>query len=165
MGHLAIFYSAVLGLPPPWEVTSVSFDQGAKRLNINIAFQDGRSLACPACGATGAGEPQLETWCHREFLNCAAYLHARVPSIACSCGVCPVQRPWCRVGSRFSRILDHGGNRGRPARKSLTRALDAENPHAPAATLSHRHARHMRRLNLVDQGDGLTCCNALLLGS
>lgn len=125
MEHFVTIFSAILGLPPPWLVTSVDFDQAANHLNIDIAFQDGRSLACPACGATGLGEPKLETWCHREFVACAAYLHAWVPSIACSCGVCPVQRPWCRVGSRFSRILDHGGNQGRPAVKPVTRPLDA----------------------------------------
>ena len=101
MGQLG-FFSGILGLPPPWQVTSVSCDRKGGHLNIIVAFQDASPLSCPACGATGAGEPRLETWRHSGFLDRALYLHARMPSIACSCGVCPVERPWCRAGSGFA---------------------------------------------------------------
>jgi len=104
MEQLAIF-SGTLGLSPPWQVTSVSFARESNRLDITVHYEQANSLTCPVCGAPGAicpFESETETWFHEDFLNYATYLHARVPRLSCSCGDLP--RPWCRAGSKFSKL-------------------------------------------------------------
>jgi len=106
MGRLRIF-SATLGLSPPWKITSVGFAEGSNRMDISVELMQGNTLICPICGAQGvpvSGAPETEIWYHDDFLAYATYLHARVPSLVCGCGAFPLQRPWCRAGSRFSRV-------------------------------------------------------------
>ena len=103
MTHNSIF-SATLGLSPPWRVTSVTFAQEEKRLDIMVEFSPGDNLNCPDCGA----EPEhffteTETWHHDNFLRYSTFLHARVPNHRC-CTVLPVARPWARAGSKFGKL-------------------------------------------------------------
>ena len=106
MGKLRIF-SATLGLSEPWKITSVEFPQGSNRMEIRIELMQSSALICPICGAQGTcgpAESQTETWYHDDFLCYATYLHALIPSLVCRCGRFPLERPWCREGSRFSRV-------------------------------------------------------------
>jgi transposase len=106
MEQLSIF-SATLGLSPPWQVTSVSFEKESNRLDIRVEFTPGCSLTCPVCGRhehVSAAEEDTEVWYHADFFRYAAYLHARIPQLACACGALPLERPWCRAGSRFARV-------------------------------------------------------------
>jgi hypothetical protein len=105
MDQLTIF-SATLGLSLPWQVTSVSFDSESNRLDICVEYTQGSPLVCPLCGAQGASCSETrETWYHKDFLRYGTYLHARVPQVDCCSGLVPLERPWCRAGSKFSRII------------------------------------------------------------
>jgi hypothetical protein len=106
MEQLSLF-SATLGLSPPWQVTSVAFEKESNRLDICVEFTPGVSLTCPVCGRHGhlrAAEEDTETWYHADFFRYAAYLHARIPHLSCSCGTLLLERPWCRAGSRFAKV-------------------------------------------------------------
>jgi transposase len=106
MENPAIF-SATLGLAYPWQVTAVAFARDENRLEITVDFDHGNHFTCPCCG-TAALAPcgwETETWHHADFFRYSTYLNARVPRVECPCGkVLPVERPWSRAGSRFSRL-------------------------------------------------------------
>jgi transposase len=104
MEQLAL-YSGTLGLSPPWQVTEVTFAKDSNRLDIRVAYEPLTPPACPVCGTQAAdcqADSQDETWFHEDFFHYATYLHARVPQPPCKCGLFP--RPWCRAGSRFTKI-------------------------------------------------------------
>jgi hypothetical protein len=106
MEPLEIF-SAVLGLSPPWEITSVAFANESNRLDLGAEFQQERSPICAACRAEGTichAEIKSETWHHHDLFNYNTYLHARVPHPASRCGLSSLERPWFREGSRFVRL-------------------------------------------------------------
>jgi hypothetical protein len=100
--------SATLGLSPPWQVTGATFAKESNRLDLNIEYAEPGAVDCPICGKACSGVPAettAETWYHEDFFRYATFLHAKVPVIACCCGCrFPVERPWSRVGSKFSRV-------------------------------------------------------------
>ena len=105
--QMAIF-SATLGLSPPWQVTAATFAKESNRLDLNIEYAQANPVACPICGRTESSAPEeimVETWYHDDFFRYATYLHAKVPVMSCCCGCkFPMERPWSRVGSKFSRV-------------------------------------------------------------
>jgi hypothetical protein len=116
MGKHRIF-SATLGLTPPWKITSVGFSEGSNRMDIHLEVKQEKTLICPVCGAegtTGEQDPQPETWFHDDFLCYATYLHALVPTLECRCGKFPLERPWNREGSRFSRCPESAPDPDQP---------------------------------------------------
>ena len=99
--------SATLGLSPPWRVTQVDFSKGSSRLDISVEIVTGNPVTCPVCRVQGAIcylDTEIETWRHNDYFHYTTYLHARVPHLACSCGVAPVELPWCRAGSGFAMV-------------------------------------------------------------
>lgn len=105
MEHPPIF-SATLGLSLPWQIQTVTFAKEEKRLDISIVYNHASPLTCPICGVAGkCCSEEKELWFHDDFFQYETYLHVRVPSIKCSCcGILPIERPWSRVGSRFTLI-------------------------------------------------------------
>jgi hypothetical protein len=99
-------FSATLGLFHPWKISSVSFSDGQRRMDITIDFVSDGSICCPVCGQEGqVCEAARETWRHDDFLNYLTFLHVRVPLRKCAnCGVSEVERPWTREGSKFVKI-------------------------------------------------------------
>ena len=102
--HPEIF-SATLGLSDPWQITHVTLSREEKRLDITVDYAHDGTFPCPRCGKkVKTCKVENETWFHDNFFRFATYLHARVPYIECCCGLCPVERPWSRAGSKFSLI-------------------------------------------------------------
>lgn len=102
-------FTQALGLSPPWEVSSVDFRQSEGAIHFTVECQATR-LACPSCGA--AEQPIHDRtdrrWQHLHFFQFRAFIHARLPRVAC--GVCgktgQVQPPWSRAGSGFSLVME-----------------------------------------------------------
>jgi len=103
-------FGLALGITLPWEVTSVVFDNAAKRLDIYIDFQRGGKFPCPLCAAPSPVHDTVEKqWRHLNFFQYEAYLHARVPRVKCpngDCGVKLIQVPWARAGSGFTLLFE-----------------------------------------------------------
>lgn len=101
-------FKTALGLQPPWEVASLDFDLGKRRLDIRVDFQRGASFPCPVCGKPSkAHDTEERTWRHLDFFQHAAYLTARVPR--CDCdehGIKTVDVPWARKGSGFTLMFE-----------------------------------------------------------
>ena len=102
-------FTQALGLSPPWAVTSVDFRQPEGAIHFVVECQAQR-LACPACGAAQQLiHDRIERrWQHLHFLQFKAFIHARLPRVACTqCGKTgQVQPPWARPGSGFSLVME-----------------------------------------------------------
>ena len=105
MERFAIF-SATLGLSHPWQITSVSFSDKEKRIDIDLEFAQKENAPCPVCGEERrCCDVENETWRHHDFFRYIVFLHARVPRVECTCcGSGPVERPWTRIGSKFTHV-------------------------------------------------------------
>jgi hypothetical protein len=58
-------------------------------------------------GGCPAHDTSPKTWRHLNFFQHEAYLHARVPRVACeACGVKLVEVPWARSGSGFTLLFE-----------------------------------------------------------
>jgi hypothetical protein len=98
-------FSATLGLSHPWLVTTVSFVNEEKRLDITIDFAQGSIFTCPNCGSNeNPCYLKTETWYHNDFFRYETYLYANVPHIECCGEIIPVERPWSRAGSKFALL-------------------------------------------------------------
>jgi transposase len=102
-------FQMALGLETPWFVDRTEFDAEAKRLDLYLDFRKGGRFRCPECGKGGcpAHDTSEKTWRHLNFFQHEAFLHARVPRVACeTCGVKRVEVPWARTGSGFTLLFE-----------------------------------------------------------
>ena len=108
---LFAMFGAALGLAPPWQVTSVEFDEVIGKLEIGLDFPRGSRFACSiegcresACPVHDAAEKR---WRHLDFFEHQAFLVARVPRVDCTThGVHLVAVPWARPGSGFTLLME-----------------------------------------------------------
>jgi hypothetical protein len=99
--------SGALGISTPWRITQVGFTKDSSRLDLSLEIVEGLSVTCPNCGLLGNicyPDSGYETWYKADFFRYTTYLHARVPHLACRCGISPLELPWCRAGSRFTLL-------------------------------------------------------------
>ena len=101
-------FSATLGLYYPWEILSISIAEKEKRMDIAICIANNSNFTCPTCGRFGEiCAVTSEMWRHDNFFQHATYLHVRVPVVKCPCcGVCEMEHPWSRNGSRFVLVAE-----------------------------------------------------------
>ena len=137
---LFAMFGAALGLAPPWQVTSVEFDELGGRLEIRLDFPRGSRFACPHEGCKEASCPVHDTvdktWRHLDFFEHQAYLIARVPRVDCpEHGVHLVAVPWSRPGSGFTLLMEMA---------MLTFAKQM--PIAPLAAMAREHDTRVRRV-------------------
>ena len=113
MDDLDVFelFRLALGLAPPWQVTSVEFDQEGGTLQIGLNFARGSRFGCPCedCpeSACPVHDTVEKTWRHLDFFEHQAFLTARVPRVDCPThGVHLVAVPWARPGSGFTLLME-----------------------------------------------------------
>lgn len=100
--------AATLGLSAPWKITSVTFSNSEKRVDITIEFSQAIPFSCPRCGAPARiVETAAEQWLRTDFFRYDAHLHVRVPVIHCNenCGPCKADLPWDSENSRFVPVF------------------------------------------------------------
>lgn len=103
--ELPTIFTSTLGLCSPWKITEALFSKQEKRLDLFVYFMGDKFCPCPFCGSQITNcLTNIEIWHHGSFLNYSTYLHARVPQIECCGNIIPLDRPWSRSGSKFSRI-------------------------------------------------------------
>ena len=104
------FFTAALGLTPPWLVLDIQFDPEKGRIDFKVGFPSGSKFNCPKCheGQQCVHDTRSRTWRHLNFFQYQAYLHADVPRVRCSkCGKTKqVQVPWARPSSGFSLLME-----------------------------------------------------------
>lgn len=109
MNTLQPLFTQALGLTPPWRVTAVDFREAEGAIHFEVECA-ARRLPCPACAAVDqpVHDRIARTWQHLHFFQFKAFVHARVPRVACSeCGKTgQVPVPWARSGSGFSLTME-----------------------------------------------------------
>ena len=108
-GGVEALFTSALGLQPPWVVEQVKLDVASKRIHFEVSCSD-VLLSCPACAATSqpVHDRLRRSWCHLDFFQFEAWLHADVPRVACrSCGkTTQLSVPWARPGSGFTAAFE-----------------------------------------------------------
>jgi transposase len=102
-------FQAALGLVEPWRVTSAEFDLEQGQLDLYLNFARGAQFLCPEGGteACPVHDTESKTWRHLDFFQHQAFVHARVPRVACPAhGVRQVTVPWARPGSGFTLLFE-----------------------------------------------------------
>lgn len=106
MSQKALF-SATLGLSSPWKITSITYSDGEKKVDISIDFDVCSTFTCPVCGKTAqVCDTATETWQRCDFFRYSANIHVRVPLLSCpgGCGTCKGEAPWPREGTKFKLV-------------------------------------------------------------
>jgi transposase len=111
MDFLKLFETA-LGLTPPWEIETVTFDreaEGGGAVEIRLAFQRGSRFPCPECKADcPAYDTHEKRWRHLNFFQYRAFLVAPIPRVDCPThGVRTYSGvSWAREGSGFTLLFE-----------------------------------------------------------
>lgn len=99
----------VLGIVPPWRVSSVELKTDEARIDIFLEHDKGVRWECPKCGRlSGVRDHTAErTWRHLDMCQFQTFLHARIPRIECpEHGVLQVKVPWAEERSRFTALME-----------------------------------------------------------
>lgn len=107
-------FTAALGLPSPWRVDKVRFEQAVSEIHFDVVC-DAQRLPCPRCGAPDQPihDRLRRDWQHLHFFQFRAFVHAAVPRVRCAqCGergeseVKQVAVPWARERSGFTLMFE-----------------------------------------------------------
>jgi len=138
MAELDALFQAALGLAEPWRVVRTEFDPDRRRLDLHLDFPKGARFPCPEGDqpACPVHDTEPKRWRHLDFFQHQAYLHARVPRVACPThGTRQAALAWARPGSGFTLLFE-----------ALLMALLAEMPVKAAAALVGEHDTRLWRL-------------------
>jgi transposase len=105
----ARLYEYLVMLPDPWTVKRVAVNAEERRVDIWAGHRSGVIWPCPGCDRTGPCRDHAPErfWRHMDCCNFEAYLHARIPRVAClQHGVRQVFVPWADPDSRFTRPFE-----------------------------------------------------------
>jgi transposase len=131
MAEIDALFQAALGLAEPWRVVRTEFDPDRKRLSLQLDFPKGARFPCPEGDqpACPVHDTKRKVWRHLDFFQHQAYLHARVPRVACPThGTRQAALAWARPDSGFTLLFE-----------ALLMALLAEMPVKAAAALVGEH--------------------------
>ncbi|WP_423232847.1 ISL3 family transposase [Aminirod propionatiphilus] len=109
MNDLKPFLETILELADPWFIDEITFDQEQVRIDIYLDFRKGGTFSCPLCGTSGCKvhDSTMKSWRHMNLFQYKAYLHARLPRVACpSHGIHTAKVPWAREGSGFTLLFE-----------------------------------------------------------
>lgn len=99
-----------LGLVEPWYVERAEFSEEKQRIDIYVAVHEPASFVCPVCGGPvvrDGYEPNEREWRHGDCMFFPTYVHCRRPRVKCpKCGVCQINAPFERKGSRFTTYFE-----------------------------------------------------------
>ncbi len=102
-------FTAALGLKAPWEVVKVELDTGSNRIDFQVDSKT-KVLPCPVCHKKEQRiHDRLDrSWRHLDFFQYEAWIHAKVPRVACDgCGkTTQTEVPWARPGSGFTLLFE-----------------------------------------------------------
>ena len=102
------FYSQILGLCKPWQISTVKLDFKKNEVEIELSKIHGLHLSCPKCGK---GSPIYDhrerSWRHLDTCQLRTLLKAHVPRVSCSeHGVIQVEVPWSESNSSFTAMFE-----------------------------------------------------------
>ena len=90
-------YEQLLGLSGAWKVSAVQLELAAKRVVVEIYYDQSQPLECPECGQSCPhyDDRDMREWRHLDTMQFETLLRCEVPR--CNCpehGVKTVHVPW-----------------------------------------------------------------------
>lgn len=101
----ATLYSLLLGLVPPWLVTSVDSKMTDKLVEMDVQWPTDHQVECPECGRSCSIKDHREErhWRHLDTMQFQTVIKSRVPRSECSVhGVKTINVPWAGPNSLFT---------------------------------------------------------------
>jgi len=101
-------YAAILGIQPPWQVTSVALDPEGEEVRVVIEAVQGTRFPCPQCKQPCPGyDSRRRSFRHLDTCQFKTFLEAEVPRIQCSeHGVLQIDVPWAEPNSGFTALME-----------------------------------------------------------
>jgi transposase len=102
-------YSLLLGLVPPWLVTSVDLKVEQKLVEIDVKWPVDHQVECPECGRSCSIKDHREErrWRHLDTMQFQTIIKSRVPRSECpEHGVKTISVPWAGPNSRFTLLFE-----------------------------------------------------------
>ena len=101
-------YAQILGIGPPWDVTSVELKAPTEVVQVFIEHSGKASLECPECGEACPGyDTRSRRWRHLDTCQYRTLLVVEVPRVKCpEHGVRQTQVPWAEPGSGFTALFE-----------------------------------------------------------
>ena len=104
-------YSQILGITPPWEITSVELDMDNERVDVYVKWSQKGVAPCPTC--EGENEVPIHdlreerVWRHLDTCQIKTFIHCKVPRSKCSKhGVKTINVSWAKDSSRFTILFE-----------------------------------------------------------
>ena len=104
-------YTALLGLPKPWEVEKVETNitsQWIGEVHVWVGLPKGTRWVCPQCKVEAPiHDHQERTWRTLDTCQFKTFVHARIPRLNCpNCGIKQLDVPWAEKKSRFTAMFE-----------------------------------------------------------
>ena len=98
------FYSKLLGISTPWEVTSIKRDSSIKEVIATVEFMDDSELLCPVCKKEAKKyDHRIRRWRHLDSCNHKTLIEGIIPRVKCEeHGVKQIPVSWAEENSRFT---------------------------------------------------------------
>jgi len=98
------FYTNLLGITEPWEVTSIKRDSKSKEVTAIVALKRDLPFLCPLCGSPAKlHDHRSRRWRHLDSCNHKTIVEADIPRVVCAeHGVKQLTVTWALKGSRFT---------------------------------------------------------------
>ena len=101
-------YQNILGVMPPWIVSSVQLDLKAKTVTVHVEYgQDGMSC-CPVCNSEApVYDHQIRRWRHLDTCQMTTIIECSVPRVTCGTHKTKqLQVPWAESNSHFTMLFE-----------------------------------------------------------
>ena len=98
------FYTNLLAITDPWEVTAIKRDSISREVVAKVALKVDSPLLCPICGVPAKlYDHRSRRWRHLDSCNHKTIVEADIPRVECAeHGVKQVAVTWAIKGSRFT---------------------------------------------------------------
>ena len=79
------FYSQLLGINSPWEVTAINRDSTYREVTAIVRLKDDCKLFCPVCGQEAMNhDHRVRRWRHLDSCNHKTLIEGTIPRVKCS---------------------------------------------------------------------------------
>lgn len=124
---VAAHYGMLLGIQSPWEVRQVDLQLGARKVEVEVAHDSSKPVACPQCQRVCPRHDHApeRQWRHLDVMQFTTIIRARTPRCHCpEHGVGTIQVPWAQPHGRFTLFFEAFAVEVLRACRSLTQACE-----------------------------------------
>ena len=101
-------YQNILGVTPPWNVTSVQLNLKAKTVTVYVEYGQGETPRCPICNSEASiYDHQTRRWRHLDTCQMTTIIECSVPRVTCGTHKTKqLQVPWAESNSHFTMLFE-----------------------------------------------------------